>query len=287
MKIGTPVVTSYYRVSGAGNDFLVLVEPSQPPHAEQIRSWCRRGVSLGADGVITLKRVDGGARMVYYNADGGRSDLCLNGCRCAAQLAFTLGWAPLSVGEMILLTDVGPLRARPIEDGQIEVELPAIVGEPAPAVLTVDGEEWRGWRIEVGVPHFVVAWGKSLGRLAVGEIGPRLRAHPDLGTAGANVDFVRFTGRQRCEIRTFERGVEAETLACGTGVVATAAVGVATGQLVLPASVLTAGGYELRIDEDLAEGRLRSPRLAGDARIVSRGEILPAAARLPAPPTWS
>ena len=275
---------SYYRLSGAGNDFLALVEPARPPGKEEIRAWCRRGVSLGADGLFVLSRTSAGAHVVHHNADGGRSGLCLNGSRCAAQLAFALGWG--HADELRLETDSGILGARRIDERTVALELPPIVGAPAPAALEVGGRCYDGWAVEVGVPHLVLPWRTGLGGAPVGELGPALRAHPDLGPAGANVDFVRFFDR-RFEIRTFERGVEAETLACGTGVVAAAAAGVAAGYLEPPVRALTAGGFELEVAGAVEDGLLRRTSLAGDARVVARGEVLPEPTSVPAPPAWS
>jgi diaminopimelate epimerase len=87
--------TPFFKASGAGNDFVVLVEPAREPTGEEIRAFCRRGLSLGADGVLAIHRLEGGGiRLQHWNNDGGRSDFCLNGSRCAIQLAATLGLAP-------------------------------------------------------------------------------------------------------------------------------------------------------------------------------------------------
>ncbi|MEE8523572.1 MAG: diaminopimelate epimerase [Thermoanaerobaculia bacterium] len=276
----------YYKLSGAGNDFLGLVEPERIPAAEEIRTWCRRGVSLGADGVFVLSRSDGGAvDMAHFNADGGRAELCLNGSRCAARLAFELGWD--RNGTVELHTDAGVLAARPAGDDTVEIELPPIVGEPEPRVLEVGSKNHEGWTVRVGVPHWVLPWPGSLAGAPVRELGPTLRSHPDLAPDGANVDFVRFVTANRFEIRTFERGVEAETLACGTGVVAAVAAGLAAGCLELPVSALTAGGFELRVGGEAAAGRLHRPTFAGDARILAHGELRDGEASLPPLPSWS
>ena len=153
--------------------------------------------------------------------------------------------------------------------------------------LTVDDASFSGWTLPVGVPHLVLPWEAGLANAPVSTLGPTLRAHPDLGPAGANVHFVRWVSRWRFEIRSFERGVEAETLACGTGTVACAAAGVAAGQLELPARALTAGGFELEVDGTIEAGRLRRVALAGDARVVAHGKILPAAGSVPPAPGWS
>ena len=279
-------MTHHFKLSGAGNDFLALIEPPAPPSAGEVLAWCRRGLSLGADGVFTLvrqevERQEATIRVAHYNADGGLTELCLNGSRCAAALAFHLGWAK---GELRLATGAGVLRARQAAAGRVALELPDIVEKPEARVLEIDGETHRGRLLSVGVPHFVLPWPESLSDAPVDRLGKALRAHPDLGSAGANVNFVRYPGASRCELRTFERGVEAETLACGTGVIATVAAGVAAGELGTPATALTAGGYELVVHG----GRDGEPWvLEGDARILAQGELLDGAAAVPAPPTWS
>ncbi len=89
----------FFRLSGGGNDFLALVEPIDDPQPDQIRAWCRRGLSLGADGLFVLDRSPDGARMRYFNADGSAASLCLNGTRCAVRLARHLGWIDKSGRE--------------------------------------------------------------------------------------------------------------------------------------------------------------------------------------------
>ena len=291
---------SFFKLSGAGNDFIAFAEPQSPPNPDEIRAWCRRGLAVGADGVFTIERgggaregakledaeredaerKDAGVRMVYANADGERSDLCLNGARCAARLAFHLGWHQ---SELRLITDVGVLRARRTGEDRVALELPEIVEEPAAKELKLGGHTVHGWHLTVGVPHFVLLWPEPLEAAPVADLGPALRRHLDLAPAGANVNFVRCPAKNRCEIRTYERGVEAETLACGTGIVAAAAAAVSAGRLTLPATVLTAGGFELTVRHEDGEPWI----LEGDARIVARGELLSGATALPSPPRWS
>jgi diaminopimelate epimerase len=267
-------VISFFKLSGSGNDFIALAEPSATPSAEQIRAWCRRGLSVGADGLFVLRRAeagDGRLLMDYWNADGKPADLCLNGTRCAAQLGFHLGWAERQV---VLETGSGSVEARQLDDRQIALELPP---PPTPTAVSVElsGEIWHGWRCPVGVPHFVLSWPTELENAPVVELGRGLRHHPDFGAAGTNVNFARFVDHERIAMRTYERGVEDETLACGSGAIACAAVGVATGATVLPVRIATRGGCTLTVAS--ASGRWT---LAGDARLIARGEIL-AGALLP------
>jgi len=135
----------------------------------------------------------------------------------------------------------------------------------------------------VGVPHFVLVWPDGLETAPVVELGRQIRHHPVFGAPGTNVNFVRFPARERMEIRTFERGVEDETLSCGTGILAGTAVGLALGRVGLPLKVDTQGGFELLVDGDPETGGWS---LAGDARVVAEGEILPGAAADPSPPAW-
>ena len=262
--------TPFFLVSGAGNDFIALVE--QPaPEADAIRAWCRRGVSVGADGLFTLHRA-GEERYAldYANADGARAALCLNAARCAARLAFEQ--AP-GATNVTIETGAGDIIAEPVDESR------TAVGVPAPAAgramtLHANGRDYRGCRIDAGVPHFVLWWSADLDEAPVTSLGPVLRAHPDLGPDGANVHFVALEPPGRFRIRSFERGVEAETLACGTGVVAAAACAIADGRLALPVVAATRGGFKLRLDAapDAPDGRARW-RLSGDARIVAHGRI--------------
>ncbi|MEA2601449.1 MAG: diaminopimelate epimerase [Acidobacteriota bacterium] len=286
-------MTRFYKLSGSGNDFLALAEPWDTPPPERIRAWCRRGVSLGADGLFILRRAEGGATMDYFNADGLAADLCLNGARCAAQLAFHLGWAEGSEGPrgprgtLRLRTGAGTVVARRLDDGSTAVEIPAPAAPPQPLTVEVGGTSHAGWRILVGVPHFVLIWpdnpGNSLETAPVVELGRQLRHHSVFGDPGTNVNFVRFPDRERMEIRTYERGVEDETLSCGTGTLAGAAVGLILGRSRLPLKVDTRSGFELLVDGDPETGGWS---LAGDARVVAEGEILPGAAANPSPPAW-
>ncbi len=262
--------TPFLLVSGAGNDFIALLERPAPA-AGTIRAWCRRGVSVGADGLFTLRRIAGGRYALdYANADGARAALCLNAARCAARLAFE---QEPDAGSLTIETGAGDLIAEPVDDTRTAVRVPA-PAEGRRMTLSANGRDVPGWRIDAGVPHFVLRWRGDLDEAPVASLGAALRAHPDLGPDGANVHFVDLGPPGRFRIRSFERGVEAETLACGTGVVAAAACGIAESRLSLPIAAVTRSGFELRL-EAAPEGPdgLDRWRLSGDARIVARGRI--------------
>jgi diaminopimelate epimerase len=269
-------MTGFYKVSGSGNDFVALAEPAADPRPERIRAWCRRGVSVGADGVFVLRRAGGttGLRevsMTYFNADGRAVDLCLNGTRCAAQLAFDLGWAQSAVR---VRTGAGAFLARRLDPASVALDLDVEVAAPRQLSVDLDGAPHVGWQVMVGVPHFVLPWPGDLDAAPVVELGRPLRHHAAFQPAGTNVNFVTFDGGSHLRIRTYERGVEDETLACGTGAVAAAALGLALGRLTAPVTAGTRGGFDLTVGRDPATQRFT---LAGDARIVAAGELLPGA----------
>lgn len=276
-------MTECFKLSGSGNDFLALVEPEQEPSAEQMRAWCSRGLSLGADGLFILRRWGADATMTYFNADGGPAAVCINGTRCAARLAFHLGWA---AERMRIVTGIGALEASRVDATRIRLGLPPPVSDPRSQRLMLGAEAWEGWAVTVGVPHFVLLWRRALESAPVGELGRRLRDHPELGADGANIDFVRFPRPDRMEIRTFERGVEAETLACGSGVLAATAAGLNLGCASLPLSALTRGGFTLDVEGRTDGGRILAWALTGDARLILQGQLLEEADRLPEPPAW-
>lgn len=277
-------MTHYFQLSGGGNDFLALVEPESTPSPAQVIAWCRRGLSVGADGLFVLKRSPLGAHMTYFNADGSEANLCLNGTRCAVQLACYLGWAE---DEIDIVTGVGALSGRKTDESRAAL----IVEIPAGGKMTdlvVDSGSIRVWQIRVGVPHVLVLWHECLETAPVTELGARLRSHPDLGNDGANASFVRFPKRNRIEIRTFERGVEAETLACGTGVLAAVSWGLELDQLDLPVCATTLGGFDLSVEAlEGPDGDSGRWIFGGDARIISEGDLLEGALELPSPVRWS
>lgn len=303
----TEAAVEMYLLSGAGNDFLAQVEPEADPTPEQVRAWCRRGISLGADGLFVLRRSrvrDGVAptasvprvSMDHWNPDGGRADLCANGARCAVRLAAELGWlgegvSGTSGAHVILETGAGALAARLSGPDRVELQAPLPAAAPEELALEVDGERFQGYRVEVGVPYFVLPWDEtSLEDAPLERLGPPLRHHPRLVPEGANVDFVRFPGSEvasgsgigRLEMRVWERGVEAETLASGTGALAAALVAVHAGRGTFPLEVATAAGFVLTVGGTPAEA-VPPERwtLTGDARLLARLEVFAGALSSP------
>ena len=209
------------KVEGAGNDFLLGTGSWARRLADEpelVVRLCDRRRGVGADGTLAVLPAGAGeVRLVYRNADGSEAVFCANGTRCAARAAVELLDAP---SRLTVLTGWGPVPAA-VEGGTVTLELPPVGGEPRPVGLETLGRTWRGWRLEVGVPHLVLPVEDPAG-IDLAVVGPALRSHPSLGPEGANVNLVAAGGGGPLAIRSFERGVEAETLSCGSGVVAAA-----------------------------------------------------------------
>ncbi len=263
----------FTKMAGAGNDFLVFPGPMAvgAREAETIRRLCRRGVGVGADGVLFVHRDDGSGAVVadYYNADGGPARFCANGTRCTARFARLTG---LAGEEQTVLTGWSALGATVRPDGNVTLRLrePVALGG---RVATFDGGarllEHEGTALEVGVPHLIVfvAEGNEVETLDVAALGPPLRRHPALPD-GANVTFVSAREGSRLSARSYERGVEAETLSCGSGVIAAAIVAGARLGIEPPISVATRSGTALVVDFRLEGSIARDVTLTGDARVV-------------------
>ncbi len=270
--------TVVYKMSGSGNDFVMVDGRTSPVSAwtpERVRAVCARHTGVGADGLAVLEpgspdRV----RFHYFNADGNRTAMCGNASLCAARLASRLELAP---DDMILETDIGPISARilPGPGERAEIALPSIADLSVPDIETVPGERSIHF-VTVGVPHLVVVVDEVDGPATQPESrGRDLRSHPVLGEAGANVNFLGCKdGRWR--MRTYERGVEAETLSCGTGAVAAAATLAGAGLVSLPWEVTTTAGSTLQISGEASENgtALENARLVGEGRMVFRAVLL-------------
>jgi len=277
----------FFKLSGSGNDF-IAVEDFGYLTPSRVETLCARGHSVGADGAFSITLLADtdppSVRMSYFNADGTPARLCVNGARCAGLLAFHLGWAR---DRLTIVTGAGTIGAVRTGEFEIALELAPPSGRALEQTVDVDGEEIGGWLVDTGVPHFVLEWPESLVTAPVAELGAEI-CHAPRFAAGVNVDFVRFLDAGRLEIRTFERGVEGETLACGTGVLAAAAVAVQLGRSGLPLRALTCGGFELRVDGSVtADGAIAAWTLAGDARLIAEGVLAAGALTIPDPPLWS
>jgi diaminopimelate epimerase len=263
----------FYKMTGSGNDFVVFDSSAgvttQLENAEMIVSLAARGTGIGADGVVFLEKSGkGDVRMRYYNSDGSEAALCGNASLCSTRLAVELGLA--QAGGFVLHTAAGSLRAR-IRDNLPEIDLEPVTDVRSDArELGIQPGERRLGYTKVGVPHVVVEV-PDVEAADVAGRGSELRHHRSL-VDGANVNFVSRRSDGEFTYRTFERGVEAETLACGTGAVATAIMLSAWGESGSETSLWTRSLLPLTVRLERDAGSWLAS-LRGEGRIVFEGRV--------------
>lgn len=262
----------FYKLTGSGNDFVFVDARTNPPGelavVETIQAICARGSGVGADGIVFLGNAENAAIGIrYLNSDGSRAALCGNATLCSARLAVELGIVGRG-SEFSIATDSGSVTAR-FRGGLPEIDLqPVTELRPGFDADRCEGESRIGYAL-VGVPHLVVLV-QDLESAKVTERGRELR-HDRALQYGANVNFVARSGNG-WRIRTYERGVEAETLACGTGAVATGLMLAVWGEASNEIEFETRSGRKLRVRHRANPGSYQVS-LSGEARIVFVGEI--------------
>jgi len=266
---------TFYKMTGSGNDFVMLDGRAHRLGewpAERIVATCNRRLGVGADGLVLLTPLGiGEVRFDFFNSDGSRASMCGNAALCSTRLAARLGMAP--TGEVRLRTDAGLVRGRCLpgpDRAEINLE-PFDLPVAVPGIAFGPGERQARFAV-VGVPHLVVLV-DDVDAVPLESRGRELRFHPALGAAGANANFIsapRSPGAP-WRIRTYERGVEGETLACGTGTVAAAlVVAELTGQP-LPIDFVSRAGLELGVRAAIRGGTAEDVWLAGQGRLVFTG----------------
>lgn len=264
------------KMSGSGNDFILFDHRtrqfSDAVMIQLTRLLCRRGMAVGADGMIFIEpseRYD--FKWRFFNADGSEAEMCGNGGRCAARFARLIG---LAGPEMTFETIAGPIQAR-VEGRVVKLQL------PVPKDIRMDQEIALGAErvlidfINTGVPHTLL-WVEDVETAAISDLGPQIRFHPHFQPAGTNVNFVRREEDHTLSLRTYERGVEAETLACGTGAVAAASIAYRKGWVRSPVAVRTRGGEVLVVHLDAdGSGGIGAVYLEGLVTLVFQGEVFP------------
>lgn len=255
----------FHKYDGAGNDFIIIDNRSCKALLEprQIAHLCHRRIGIGADGLILLNPAEDGYgfAMKYYNSDGFPADMCGNGGRCIVAFAHLLGIG--REGAVRFLADDGPHEGKVVMwDSRQRIGL-VTLGMKDVAVSGVKRFP-AGWLLNTGVSHYVQRVTDLKHYDVVGE-GRRIRHLPELGTEGANVNFIEDLPDGRLMVRTYERGVEDETWACGTGVTACAIV---TGNHRL----CTKGG-DFRVDFDPTGISYTRVRLTGPVSLNFTGEF--------------
>jgi diaminopimelate epimerase len=251
----------FVKVEGLGNDFVVFDGPFEPAAAD-VKLWCDRRRGIGADGVLTVAREDPyRVAMRYWNADGGEAEMCGNGLRCVARLAYERGW--VHAREFVVGTAAGDRPVTVLEDGNVR----ALVGRPSRGrVATLEVRGVTVIPVRVGNPHAVL-WVDDPDTAEVATLGPAIERAP-IFPDGTNVEFVTVEDEHAVRMRIWERGV-GETQASGTGAAA-AAFAALSEELVTSPVVVTLPGGQLTIEFD-DDGAW----MTGPASIVFEGELPP------------
>ena len=262
----------FTKMNGAGNDFVLLDnrEGSLALEKGAIARICDRHRGVGADGMLVVEPAENGAdfRMRYYNSDGGEAEMCGNGARCFARFAQRVAGKS---GDVSFETMAGVIRAQMLgENVRIQMSEPHSLA--LNQMLSTGDASVVVHSLNTGVPHAVV-FADDLDAVDVRGLGRALRFHPHFAPKGTNVNFVSKSGPDSIAIRTYERGVEDETLACGTGMVACALIfGELTG-VASPVKVKVRGGDTLEVAWGKAGESWRNVTLTGPADFTFDGEI--------------
>jgi len=249
----------FTKMSGTGNDFIMIDNRERLFSGAEhkfFKTICKRRTSIGADGVILVQHGNNTpVEMVYMNSDGRKAAMCGNGARCAARFAFDLGMAQSTEFDLEVYGSIYPAS---VKDAGVSIQFNSVV-YAAPDLNISLKPAWKaGGLVQVGVPHYMV-FVDSLESVPVAEYGARYRndrAFPD----GANINFVEIRGEDAISVRTYERGVEGETLSCGTGSIAASCASCRLMGVHTPVRVTTRGGI-LTVDapEDWTSAVLTGP----------------------------
>jgi diaminopimelate epimerase len=264
----------FIKMSGSGNDFILIDNRQRILDGDQladfVRRVCARKFSVGADGLILIEpstRVN--FRWRFFNADGSEAEMCGNGGRCAARFAVLQGIAP---PRMSFETLAGVIAAE-VEGRRVKVQMVRPFGMELNLRIRIDEQEHALHFINTGVPHAVEIVEEAR-RVEGVDLGRKIRFHPRFQPAGTNANFVQPIDRRHLKVRTYERGVEDETLACGTGAVASTLIAAALGLADSPVAVETSGGEILNIYFQRREKDFEGVFLEGDTRLVYEGNLL-------------
>ena len=263
----------FWKMNGAGNDFVVVDNREQALNlsGDQIARLCNRQRGIGADGFLAVEPARNGAdfRMRYYNADGGEAEMCGNGARCFARFVNRLN--DESLEKVSFETIAGVIHAD-FQGDLVRINLSKPLDQAMGTELQVLGQPMTVHSINTGVPHAVIVV-DNLEAVAVCETGAAIRFHEHFAPAGTNVNFLQAKEDGSIAIRTYERGVEGETLACGTGMVACAIVHSELTSAETPICVSVRGGDQLEVDfEKIAEGDYENVTLFGPADFTFEGD---------------
>jgi diaminopimelate epimerase len=263
----------FAKASGAGNDF-VLINNFESRYEVELarlaRSLCARHTGIGADGLLVLEKSHkADFKMMYFNADGSYGGMCGNGGRCIALFASLLG----IVGDRCRIEALDYVYDAEIRGEGVRLKMKDPVNFRSGLVANAGGNSFQCYAVDTGAPHAVV-FTDDLENLDVVHVGRELRSHALFLPDGTNANFVKKVGKNRLEVRTYERGVEAETLACGTGSIASAVVASMVYGMAFPIDIVPRSGEVLRV-HSLKDGKkITNVILEGPAAILFSGNVL-------------
>ncbi len=260
----------FTKAVATGNDF-VIIDNRRRIIGGRIalfaKKICDRKYSVGADGLLLLERSKkADFRMRIFNPDGTEAAMCGNGSRCAALFAAVKRVAP---PNMSIETLAGMLGAS-VKGDLVKVKLTDPKDIRRDLCVSIDKRMYKLSFVNTGVPH-AVYFVDDIDKVDVNHLGSRIRHHPDFLPAGTNADFVKVAGPALIKVRTYERGVEGETLACGTGSVASALMAAKTEKMTSPVTVHTQGGERLKVHFDRIDSHFSNVYLEGKAKLVFDG----------------
>ncbi len=264
---------NFCKMSGSGNDFIIIDNRSRSVAenglTQFITAVCRRKLSVGADGFILIEDSDkADFRWRFFNADGSLAEMCGNGARCAARFAVLRG---IATTPLCFETDAGIVKAE-VNDDRVKVKMP----DPMDLKLDYNIKLGNGPRtissVNTGVPH-VILMEDHIDQIEIVDLGCEIRNHPDFAPDGTNVNFICRRNQNSIAIRTYERGVEDETLACGTGSIAGALISACKLEMASPVHVQTRSGEYLTIFFNQDNDSFTDIYMQGDARIIYQGNL--------------
>ena len=281
----------FFKMTGAGNDFIVVDNRSGRIDADRCRDFvrlvCRRGLSVGADGVILIENdpeVD--FRWRFFNADASEAEMCGNGARCAARFASLKG---IAKGPRMSFRTLAGVIGAELLGNRVKVQMPPPHGLRAGIRVEAAGRAFELDFLNTGVPHAacLVPGGRDLESAEVALWGRAIRFHREFEPAGTNVNFVHVRDRHRIAVRTYERGVEGETLACGTGAMACALMAAARELVDSPVEVTTRSGEFLATHFEVRSSgagiEFGPVCLEGEARVAYEAELWDETTKSPEP----
>lgn len=262
---------SFLKMQGSGNDFIVFDNRKNILNltSDWIQQICKRRIGIGADGVIIIensKCADFFMRII--NSDGSEAEMCGNGARCAAKFATLLS----IVGPKMSFETIAGLIKAEVFNHKVKISLTNPTNIKLNKNIKLENESVVVHHINTGVPHTVLI-SNEIKTIDIKNLGREIRFHQDFAPAGTNVNFVKIIDKENIEIRTYERGVESETLSCGTGSVAGACICYLLKQVYPPIKVKTAGGEYLVIDFQEENSQMVNLSMSGPVSVIYEGKI--------------